>query len=257
MAWYGVRGIPVELNEPHHWGMRDAPDVVCVAAAFLAAYNARTFGVRDYFAQLMFNSPPGLSDAMDLAKMAAMLDVLDPLAGPDFRIWRQTRTGLLSYPLEPAAARAHLASSIYVQMALAPHIVHIVGHTEADHAATADNVIEAARMARRVIENALRGQPDMLADPAIGERRAQLAAEVDVMLQAIRALATTAGVDAYTDPPTLARAVETGILDAPQLRNNPFARGQVITRIDRRGACVAVNAVGDPLSETARMARLV
>ena len=25
MAWYGARGIPVELNEPHHWGMRDAP----------------------------------------------------------------------------------------------------------------------------------------------------------------------------------------------------------------------------------------
>ena len=31
MAWYGARGIPVELNEPHHWGMRDAPDVVFVA----------------------------------------------------------------------------------------------------------------------------------------------------------------------------------------------------------------------------------
>jgi hypothetical protein len=24
LAWYGARGIPVELNEPHHWGMRDA-----------------------------------------------------------------------------------------------------------------------------------------------------------------------------------------------------------------------------------------
>jgi len=34
----------VELNEPHHWGMRDAPDVVYVVAAYLAAYNARTFG---------------------------------------------------------------------------------------------------------------------------------------------------------------------------------------------------------------------
>ena len=26
MAWYGARDIPVELNEPHHWGMRDAPE---------------------------------------------------------------------------------------------------------------------------------------------------------------------------------------------------------------------------------------
>ena len=32
MAWYGQRGIPVELNEPHHWGMRDAPDVVFVVS---------------------------------------------------------------------------------------------------------------------------------------------------------------------------------------------------------------------------------
>ena len=27
MKWYGERDIPVELNEPHHWGMRDASDV--------------------------------------------------------------------------------------------------------------------------------------------------------------------------------------------------------------------------------------
>ena len=155
MAWYGERHIPVELNEPHHWGMRDAPDVVCVVAAYLSAYNARAFGVRDYIAQLMFNSPPGLSEAMDLAKMLAMLDLIAPLAGPDFHIWRQTRTGLLSYPLEPNAARAHLAASVYLQMALRPHIVHVVGHTEAHHAATAPDVIESCQLARRAIENAL------------------------------------------------------------------------------------------------------
>ncbi|HCU58346.1 MAG TPA: methionine synthase, partial [Anaerolineaceae bacterium] len=59
MAWYGEQGIPVELNEPHHWGMRDAPDVVFVVSAYLSAYNAKAFGVRDYIAQMMFNSPPG------------------------------------------------------------------------------------------------------------------------------------------------------------------------------------------------------
>ncbi len=59
MAWYGERGIPVELNEPHHWGMRDAPDEIYVVSAFLAAYNARHYGVKDYIAQMMFNSPPG------------------------------------------------------------------------------------------------------------------------------------------------------------------------------------------------------
>ncbi len=257
MAWYGERGIPVELNEPHHWGMRDAPDTVFVASAYLSAYNARALGVRDYIAQLMFNSPPGLSDAMDLAKMLAILELLAPLEGPDFRIWRQTRTGLLSYPLDLDAARAHLSASVYLQMALRPHIVHVVGHTEAHHAATAEEVIEACKLARRAVENALRGQPDMAADPAVQQRKEELVRETRVTLEAIRALAGPDIPDPLTDPATLARAVTSGVLDAPHLRNNSFARGQVVTRIDDRGACVAVDpATGRALSEEERMAGL-
>jgi hypothetical protein len=142
-------------------------------------------------------------------------------------------------------------------MALKPHIVHVVGHTEAHHAATADNVIEACRMASRAIENALRGQPDMAADAAVQQRRRELVAEAQVTLQAIRAMAPPDGVDAYTDPATLARAVQVGILDAPHLRNNPFAHGQIVSRIDRRGACQAVDPVtGQALSEEERIARL-
>jgi methylmalonyl-CoA mutase cobalamin-binding subunit len=277
MAWYGAHGIPVELNEPHHWGMRDAPDVVFVASAYLSAYNARACGVRDYIAPLMFNSPPGHSDAMDLAKMLAVLDLINPLensenldvlgsvgAGSepapttqisDFRIWRQTRTGLLSYPLDPAAARAHLAASVYVQMALHPHIIHVVGHTEAHHAATAEDVIEACKLARRAVENALSGQPDMTSDPRVWARREGLAAETKRTLEAIGNLAGPEVTDPFTDPATLARAVTNGILDAPQLRNNRFARGQVITRMVN-GQCLAVDPTGVPLSEGERLAKL-
>jgi methylmalonyl-CoA mutase cobalamin-binding subunit len=252
MAWYGARRIPVELNEPHHWGMRDAPDVIFVVSAYLSAYNARLFGVQDYVAQLMFNSPPGLSDAMDLAKMLAVLDLIEPLARPGFNIWRQTRTGLLSYPLDPAAARAHLAASVYLQSALKPHIVHIVGHTEADHAATAEDVIEACKIARRAIENAWRGAPDMTADPRVKERREELAFEAEFTLEMIRSLAGPGVTDPLADPATLARAVTHGILDAPQLRNNPYGQGRVQTRIVD-GKCLAVDADGRLLSETERL----
>ena len=257
MAWYGEQGIPVELNEPHHWGMRDAPDVISVVAAYLSAYNARAFGVQDYIAQLMFNSPPGVSDAMDLAKMLACLDLVEPLAGPDFSVWRQSRTGLLSYPLDQDAARAHLSASVYLQMGLEPHMVHVVSHTEAHHAATADDVIEACKLARRAIENAIRGQPDMTADPAVQQRREELAREAQATLEAIRALASTDTADALTDPATLTRAVTTGVLDAPHLLNNLFARGEIVTRIDSRGACVAVEpSTGHPVSEGERIASL-
>ena len=256
MAWYGTRNIPVELNEPHHWGMRDAPDTVFVASAFLSAYNARAFGVRDYIAQLMFNSPPGHSDAADLAKMLAVIALIKPLERPDFRIWLQTRTGLLSYPLNPASARAHLAASVYVQMALKPHIVHVVGHTEADHAATADDVIEACGLARRAIENALKGAPDMTADPAVQRRRDELVADTRLTLDAIRQLANSGVEDAWINPATLTQAVEVGILDAPQLRNSRFALGRVQTRIRRDGACVVIDTDGSDMNESGRIAHL-
>jgi hypothetical protein len=254
MQWYGEHNIPVELNEPHHWGMRDSSDAVFVVSAFLAAYNARAFGVKDYIAQMMFNSPPGLSDAMDLAKMLTVMDLIQPLENDNFKIWKQTRIGLLSHPLDPEAARGHLAASTYLQMALQPHIYHIVGHTEADHAATADDVIIASRIARRAIENAM-GAPDMTADPVIAKRRADLASEADAILDAIRSIAPPEAGDPLTDAFTLARAVTSGILDAPQLVNNKFGRGQVRTRIVN-GACVSVDEKGNPISEQERISRL-
>jgi methylmalonyl-CoA mutase cobalamin-binding subunit len=256
MAWYGERGIPVELNEPHHWGMRDASDVIFVVSAYLSAYNARFFGVKDYIAQMMFNSPPGTSDAMDLAKMLAVLKIIAPLAGPGFRIWKQTRTGLLSYPLEDNAARAHLAASVYLQMALKPHIIHVVGHTEAHHAATAEDVIQACRLAHRAIENALGGAPDMTADPVIHQQSDDLVSEAQHTLEAIRQITPASVAEPYVDAAVLAKAVSMGVLDAPQLKNNPFARGLDITRIIN-GSSRSVDQNGRPLSETARLKELL
>lgn len=257
MSWYGARNIPVEVNEPHHWGLREAPDVIFVAAAYLSAYNARAFGVREYIAQMMFNSPAGLSDAMDLAKMAACLEMIQPLAANDFKIFKQTRTGLLSYPLEPNAARGHLATSVYLQMSLDPHIVHVVGHSEAHHAARPEEVIEACKTACRAIENALGGQPGMTADTEVQRRKNELIGEAEMTLRAIRSLGGADAEDPFTDASALARAVEAGVLDAPHLGSNPYAPGRIVSRIDERGACVAVDPVTDEsLSEEARIAGL-
>ena len=41
-------------------------------------------------------------------------------------------------------------------------------------------------------------------------------------------------------------------MDAPQLRNNPFALGQMITRVIN-GSCVAIHPDGSPLSEAIRL----
>jgi methylmalonyl-CoA mutase cobalamin-binding subunit len=257
IAWYGKRGIPVELNEPHHWGMRSSPDVIFVVSAYLSAYNARALGVHDYIAQMMFNSPAGLSDVMDLARMAAILELIQPLESPDFRIWRQVRTGLLSYPLDIDAARSHLSTSIYLQMALQPNIVHVVGHTEAQHAATSEDIIEACKMARHAIEKALYDQPRMLGDERVLQRKEELMAEARITLDAIRSLSADPEADPFTDPTALTRAVTGGVLDAPDLRNNPFARGEIATHIDQRGACVTFDPIDKrPISEQERLDKL-
>src|SRR5690606_5774519 len=133
--------------------------------AFLAAYNARAMGVTTYIQQLMFNNPPGTSFIMDLAKMLAKLDLVESLEGPNFTVLRETRGGLSSYPTDLDMAKGHLASTVMLQMALKPHIVHVVGYPEADHAVTAEEVIESCQIARKVIENCLMGLPDMTLDP--------------------------------------------------------------------------------------------
>jgi hypothetical protein len=194
---------------------------------------------------------------MDLAKMAALLEMIQPLAGDGFRIWRQVRTGLLSYPLDIDAARSHLATSVYLQMTLRPHIVHVVGHSEAQHAATAGDVIEACKIARTAIEKALNDQPQILADPRLQQRKDELMGEARVTLEHIRSMGASGAVDPFTSPKNLARAVTNGVLDAPHLRSNRFARGQIRTKMDQRGACVAVDPrTGKPLSEAERLAAL-
>jgi methylmalonyl-CoA mutase cobalamin-binding subunit len=256
MRWHAANGIPVEMNESHHWSLRDAPDVIAVVAAFLAAYNARAAGVRDYVQQLMFNNPPNTSPIMDLGKMLAKLELVEALQHERFHVWRETRGGLTSYPPDPAVACGHLAATVCLQMQLKPHIVHIVGPTEAHHATTAAELIQACRITDGAISQCLLGLPDMTADPRVQQRKAELIHEAGALLRAIAALGT-ADRDPYLDADVLARAVEIGLLDAPHLRGNAAACGTMVTRIVD-GACVAVNpATGKPLTEAERIDRIM
>ncbi|WP_273377885.1 methionine synthase [Symbiobacterium thermophilum] len=255
--WHAERGIPVESNESHHWSLRDAPDVVAVAAAYIAAYNAKQAGVTDYVQQLMWNNPPLTSPAMDLAKMLAKLELVESLAGPNFRVWRECRTGLTSMPAGFDRAKGHLAASTFLQMAVKPDIVHIVGHSEYHHAATAEDVIEGCHVVNGAIQLALQGLPDMTRDEAVQARKAELVQEAKLLLEAIAGLAPAGVEDPLTHAPTLAAAVRTGLLDAPHLVGNPAARGEVAVRFTD-GACRAVDRrSGRVLTEAERIALLL
>jgi methylmalonyl-CoA mutase cobalamin-binding subunit len=257
MAWYGKRDIPVEANEAHHWGLRDAPDVIFVVSAYLAAYNAKVYGVKDHIIQLMFNCPAGTTTAMDIAKMLAVIKMTSRLETPEFRIWKQTRTGLLSYPVDLNQAKAHLAISIFNQMALDPNIVHVVGYPEANHAVSADEVIESCVMAQRAIESALESKLDIIGSKKIQLRTQELVSEADFLLEAIQELGVDKSLDSLSDANLLAEAVFNGYLDAPQLINNPFGQGKIKTKIDHRGACIVIDReTGEHINEETRISQI-
>lgn len=253
MASYASKGIPVEVNESHHWSLRDAPDGVAVAAAFLAAYNAKAAGVRTYVAQYMFNNPRGTSPANDLAKMYAKIELIEALQDDSFRTFREARTGLNSLPLDMDQAKGHLGSSIHTMMAIRPHVLHVVGYSEANYHVGPKELVESCKIAQGAVRNALLGLPDPLTDEAIKTRKAELVEEGTFLLQEIRDLAGPGVKDPWAHPETLARAVKSGVLDAPHLLGNPAACGTTITRmID--GASRAVDpATGKPMTERQRM----
>ena len=253
MGWYASKGIPVEVNESHHWSLRDAPDAIAVTAAFLAAYNAKKAGVRNYVAQYMFNNPRGTSPAMDLAKMFAKIDLIEGLQDANFRTFREARTGLNSLPMDMDQAKGHLGSSIHTMMALRPHIVHVVGYSEANYHVGPKEIIESCKIAQGAVRNALLGLPDPRRDEIFKARKAELVEEAQYLLRRIGEIAASGIEDPWTDPPILARAVKLGILDAPHLLGNPVACGRTMTRmID--GASRAVDPItGKPMTERARL----
>ncbi len=253
MRWYAERGIPVECNEAHHWSMRDAHDTVGVVAAYLGAYNAKAVGARTYVAQYMFSSPAATSPAMDLAKMLAKIELIESLHDKNFSSIRQTRAGLLSFAPDLHVAKGQLAAATVVQLAIEPQIVHVVGYSEGDHAATAPEVIESCRIVHGVIHNCLTGMPNMLSDQLVQERKEELVAEAHVLLEAIGSLGA-GSTDPLTDPQVLARAINVGLLDAPHLAGNADAAGKLVTApID--GAIRAIDPEsGELITEKERVA---
>lgn len=230
MKWHGERNIPVEVNDPHHWSLRDAHDAIGVAAAYIVAYNAKKMGVKDYIAQYMFNVPATISPEMDLGKMLAKIELVESLVEDDFRVYRQARAGLASFPTNLYQAKGQLAASAYLSMAIRPHIYHVVGYCEAHHAAKAEDIIESAMIVRGILKNEFLGSVNMAKDKNVLDRKETLVEEAKTIVKAIEDLNPNVN-DPLTDPETLTEAVRLGILDAPHLQGSKIAKGQLKTRM--------------------------
>jgi len=253
MGWYASHRIPVEVNDAHQWSLRDAPDGVAVATAFLAAYNAKKAGVRHYVAQYMFNNPRGTSPANDLAKMFAKIQLVEGLQDSTFTTHREARSGLNSLPIDMDQAKGHIGSSLHTMMAIRPHIVHVVGYSEANYHVGPKELIESCKIATGAVRNALLGLPDPIKDGRIVARRDELLGDANVLLERIRDIADENVEDPWRDGKTLARAVNLGILDAPHLLGNPVACGKTITRMIDGGSWAVDPITGKPMTEQQRL----
>ncbi|MHA1197817.1 MAG: cobalamin-dependent protein [Candidatus Heimdallarchaeaceae archaeon] len=211
IKWHAEKEIPVEILESHHWSLRDAKDEVAIASGFLGADICKKLGVRNFLSQYMFNTPPQTNQRDDLAKMLAQKEMIESLQDENFTVYTQTRTGLFSYPIDFDMAKGQLAQSTMLQMQLNPHIVHVVSFSEANHAATAENVIESCKIAKQVIVKCLEGQPAMIWDPYVLERKQEL------IEKAVSIINTIKSIGSVLDPIVLHESINQGLLHAPQL----------------------------------------
>jgi len=256
IQWYANRGIPVEINESHQWALRECGDTIEVATQFLAAYNAKKLGVKHFVSQYMFNTPPGTSPKMDIAKMLAKIELIEGLHDNSFTSYRMVRTGLASMDPDFDIAKGQMASSIQTTMAINPHIVHVVGYCEGDHAATPKEIVESCKIIDGVIKNSLLGLPDVTKDLEIKKRKDELIKEAKVLLNAISKIAKDDIEDPLIDPKTLTKAVKLGLLDASHLKGNKYSKGEINTRIID-GACSIVDGNGNIIPERKRLEKIL
>ncbi|MDR2713255.1 MAG: cobalamin B12-binding domain-containing protein [Clostridiales bacterium] len=256
ISWHGQRNIPVEINEPHHWSLRDAHDVMSVVTAFISAYNAKKLGVADYIAQYMFNIPSGLSFSMDFARVLAMIELVETLEDSGFTIYRETRTGLPLFSADLSMAKGQLAASTFMQMAVKPHIVHVVGYCEADHEAGAGEVIESCKIARGIIKHTVTDSFSPEKDERILERKNELINEAKYVLDFIQNKFSSYH-DPLTDTDVLAECVKGGYLDAVHILKSDKFRGNLATKLVE-GKCLAYDKeTGKIISEAQRLEKLV
>ncbi len=257
MKWYADKNIPVEVNESHQWSLRDAHDSLAVAMAFLAAYNARKMGVSHYVSQFMFNNPAATSPEMDIAKMLAKNEMIERLSSKDFTVFREVRAGLAHFSGIPSFAKGQLAASAVVGMALKPHIYHVVGYSEADHAIFPDELIESCNIVHGALHNTMEGMPDLTTGSRVSERKSELVREADLLLDRLREWGQKNSDDPWADPEVLSQAISTGILDTPHFCGNPYLKGTITTAMIE-GACYAIDeATGRKLGEEERIQRVI
>ena len=258
MRYYAKAGLPIEVNEAHHWSLRDAPDSVAVAMAYIAALNAKEAGVKKFFAQYMLNTPLFTSQMNDIAKMQAKIELIDELVDTHFTHFKQIRAGLTHFSRNLNMAKGQLAQATNTALLLKPDILHVVGFCEASHAARPTDVIESCEIVKGVIKNHTKGTLTYNNINGYEERKNSLKHDAELIINKIIQLGELMNLSKpLTNPFVLSKAINIGILDAPHLAGQSCAKGQVQT-INADGACCSYDFDREKyINEKSRLDKIV
>jgi len=188
--------------------------------------------------------------------MLAKNELIEELTDGSFQVFRQVRAGLAHFSSNPSFAQGQLAASAVVSLALKPHILHVVGFSEGDHAIFADELIQSCHIVHGVLHNTLYGMPDLTDNDKVKNRKIELMSEAKILLDEIYKRGRIISDDPWSDPGVISDAVTTGLLDTPHFQGNAHLCGKITTRLIG-GAWYAIDREsGEKIPESERIKNL-
>lgn len=245
------QGIPTEMNDPNQWSSRLAHDAVFVADYGLIASVMYAAGSPNMIFQCQFNKPVETGDYADLAKFYAAREIIEKLkpANRKHNIYLETRAGIEHFSVDQEYAKYQLARTTLLQMLLSPSIVHLVSYCEADHAATADDVIASSKLLRRAMRMFRENEEDIrkaAQHSFVQERKGHLLKEASYILNQVakesaswgnrKSLAWNEMMPCLADPKALQAAMRKRIMTAPGIMNDHYHNDRIITHAGAFGA---------------------
>ncbi|SEO26544.1 hypothetical protein SAMN04488134_105183 [Amphibacillus marinus] len=271
VEYLASKNIPVEMNDPNQWSSRFIHDALFVVDYALIAAVMYASGVKDMIFQHQFNKPAETGDYADLAKMAAAKVIIEQIRpeGNQANVYLEARAGIEHFSTDLEVAKFQLARTTLLQMIFDPNMFHLVSYCEASHAATADDVIESAKIVRRsakLFKDHEAKLKKVLTDPIVVERKQFLLNEAMVVLKAIASLSKAYREDmdmaewyqCLADPQALSEAMARRYMTAPGITLPDYENTELLTKIGRYGFidCYASYDDARPLTEQERLERL-
>lgn len=250
------QGIPTEMNDPNQWSSRLAHDAVFVADYGLIASVMYAALSQHMIFQCQFNKPVETGDYADLAKFYAAREIIRKLkpTATQHNIYLETRAGIEHFSVDQDYAKYQLARTTLLQMLLSPSIIHLVSYCEADHAATADDVIESSKLLRRAVRLFRENHEDIrraAQHPFVEERKNHLIKEASCILEHIareskyfteqKIQISSDIIPCLSDPCALKSAMNKRIMTAPGIMSEKYRNGDIITHAGKFGAIDSYN----------------